>query len=159
MQTKHSIILFIALFIIVITLIWNVSDAIWSNTYIESLPDFALTNKSLFDDNVHGIFKDTTPFANASININDIIASQQWSKTFICIWLIWLCTFMMIVRTLFAYQKVYVESWKFYSSMVVVLLLTLSTFEMTLYIKNFAMLLVQLLSAFVGTIAFAKQKI
>lgn len=154
MQTKHSIILFIALFTIVITLIWNVSDAIWSNTYIESLPDFALTNKSLFDDNVHDMFKDTT-----QININDIIESQQLSKTFVCIWLIWLCSFMMIVRSLFAYQKVYVESWKFYSSMVVVLLLALTTFEMTLYIKNFAMLLVQLLSAFVGTIAFAKQKI
>lgn len=154
MQTKHSIILFIALFTIVITLIWNVSDAIWSNTYIESLPDFALTNKSLFDDNVHDMFKDTT-----QININDIIESQQWSKTFVCIWLIWLCSFMMIVRSLFAHQKVHVESWKFYSSMVVVLLLTLVTFEMSLYIKNFAMLLVQLLSAFVGTIAFAKQKI
>lgn len=154
MQTKHSIILFIALFTIVITLIWNVSDAIWSNTYIKSLPDFALTNKNLFDDNVHDMFKDTT-----QININDIIESQQWSKTFVCIWLIWLCSFMIVVRTLFAQQKVHIESWKFYSSMVIVLLLTLTTFEMTLYIKNFAMLLVQLLSAFVGTIAFAKQKI
>lgn len=154
MQTKHSIILFIALFTILVTLIWNVSDAIWSNTYIKSLPDFALTNKGLFDDYVHDMFKDTT-----QININDIIESQQWSKTFVCIWLIWLCSFMMIIRSLFTYQQVHVESWKFYSSMVVVLLLALATFEMTLYIKNFAMLLVQLLSAFVGTIAFAKQKI
>ena len=154
MQTKHSIILFIALFTILVTLIWNVSDAIWSNTYIKSLPDFALTNKGMFDDHMHDIFKDTT-----QININDIIESQQWSKTFVCIWLIWLCSFMMIVRSLFAYQKVYVESWKFYSSMVVVLLLALAAFEMSLYIKNFAMLLVQLLSAFVGTIVFAKQKI
>ena len=57
MQTKHSIILFIALFTILVTLIWNVSDAIWSNTYIESLPDYAMTNRVFFDDYVLDMFK------------------------------------------------------------------------------------------------------
>lgn len=150
-QQVHSTILFIALFTIIVTLIWNVSDAIWSNSYIETLPDFALV------DNL-GMQNYLLSNNTEQVNINDILQTQQWSQTFICCWLIALCTFMTLTRYMFAKQQVKIDAWKFYSGMVVVLLIALTTFEMTLYMKNFAMLLVQLLSAFVATIAFAKQQ-
>ena len=149
-QQIHSAILLIALFAIIVTLIWNVSNAIWSNSYIETLPNFVLADnlgiQNLLSNNAE------------QVNINDILQTQQWSQTFVCCWLLTLCVFMTLTKYMFAKQQVIIEAWKFYSGMVVVLLIALTTFEMTLYMKNFAMLLVQLLSAFVATIAFAKQQ-
>ena len=149
-QQVHSAILFIALFTIIVTLIWNVSNAIWSNSYIETLPDFILVDNL----GMQNLLSNNTE----QVNINDILQTQQWSKTFVCCWLLTLCVFMTLTKYMFAKQQVKIDAWKFYSGMVVVLLIALTTFEMTLYMKNFAMLLVQLLSAFVATIAFAKQQ-
>lgn len=133
---------------ICIIFLYRVIDSVWSNIYEYSTQQFMMS--------LHSDMLSITDNAPQVIDVDTLIQNQQWSSNFITLWLFILTLICVAFRSILTAMKATIELWQFATLIVIILLISLISFELTHYLKSTPLLLTQLLTAIALMLWFIK---